>query len=408
MKKKIIIYTGSYPYGKTTESFIGPELNVMSRYPNYDITVVPVVKDNCIREIPKSITLDNSIVNCSLWYKLKAVLGIFKHRIIAEVWKERKDICSFTYFLMALKYLYAINLVFFDVEEKGVSQERITFYAFWLSYAPVSFGIYKNMHPDNHHIFVSRGHRIEVYSTDLGVFYPMRDFLYQNIDRVYVCSEEGAMYLRNRYPYAADKITRAYLGVIENKREIERSDSEVIKIVSCSSVYQFKRVDLILSSLSAFCNKHPECNIEWTHFGGGTLYEELKDRVSLCQIPNLSIILKGSMDNKEILSYYRKEYYDLFIHLSTSEGLPVSMMEAISSSIPILATNVGGVAELVTDQTGRLLDPAFSQNEFDEALLYMIKNSRALSSSAKEFYDMNFNAELNYPKFYSEITSLKV
>jgi len=45
----------------------------------------------------------------------------------------------------------------------------------------------------------------------------------------------------------------------------------------------------------------------------------------------------------------------LFINTSSSEGIPVSMMEAQSFGIPILAMDVGGVREIVGPQTGRLL-----------------------------------------------------
>ena len=404
--KKVILYSGSYPYGKTTESFIGPELNVMSNSNEYEITIVPVVKDDYQRELPSSVKLDNSICECGILYKIKSCFGILNRLFIKELWKERKEITSFSYFLMAIKYLYATNLVLRDVEKRASAYENLTFYGFWLSYVPVAFAVYKINNPQTPHTFISRGHRCEVYTTELGLFYPLRRLLYNNIDKVYVCSDTGKDYLRNKYPFAANRITRAYLGVEENKREVTSNDSDCIKVVSCSSVYQFKRVDLILSSLSSFCRKHLEYSIEWTHFGGGTLFEELKTQVDECHVPNLTIKLMGSLDNNRILKYYREEYFDFFIHLSTSEGLPVSMMEAIASSIPVLATDVGGVSELVTEQTGKLLTVDFNQEEFDEALLYMINNRADLSLEAKKFFDANFNAKNNYPKFYKEITSL--
>lgn len=47
--------------------------------------------------------------------------------------------------------------------------------------------------------------------------------------------------------------------------------------------------------------------------------------------------------------------FDLFVNMSLSEGIPVSIMEAISFGIPIIATNVGGNAEIVNDETGVLI-----------------------------------------------------
>lgn len=52
---------------------------------------------------------------------------------------------------------------------------------------------------------------------------------------------------------------------------------------------------------------------------------------------------------------YSEHPVDVFINLSTNEGVPVSIMEAISFDIPIVATDVGGTSEIVTDETGILV-----------------------------------------------------
>ncbi|MEW5958584.1 MAG: glycosyltransferase [Chloroflexota bacterium] len=57
------------------------------------------------------------------------------------------------------------------------------------------------------------------------------------------------------------------------------------------------------------------------------------------------------------------QLFDLFLLPSTWEGCPVSILEAMAMSKPVVATAVGGVPELVVDgQTGRLISPHCPQS----------------------------------------------
>lgn len=60
----------------------------------------------------------------------------------------------------------------------------------------------------------------------------------------------------------------------------------------------------------------------------------------------------------------------MFINVSSSEGLPVSIMEACSFGIPIIATNVGGTAEIVqAGVNGILLKEQFETEVLKQAIL---------------------------------------
>ena len=69
----------------------------------------------------------------------------------------------------------------------------------------------------------------------------------------------------------------------------------------------------------------------------------------------------GAMPHSKVLEYYQTHYTDLFIQASRSEGIPVSIMEALSYGTPVLATNVGGVAELLPQGSMSLLPHCYSQ-----------------------------------------------
>ena len=78
----------------------------------------------------------------------------------------------------------------------------------------------------------------------------------------------------------------------------------------------------------------------------------------------------GFQDNEKIMDFYRNNPIDIFINVSTNEGVPVSIMEAISFGIPIIATNVGGTNEIVINNiTGWLVDKDKVEKELPDALM---------------------------------------
>ena len=93
---------------------------------------------------------------------------------------------------------------------------------------------------------------------------------------------------------------------------------------------------------------------------------------------------------------------DVFINVSTNEGVPVSIKEAISYDIPVIATNVGGTSEVVTPETGLLLSSNPRPEEIKEAILKI----DTLDLSPREFWAENYNADINYRLFAQMLTKL--
>jgi glycosyltransferase involved in cell wall biosynthesis len=109
------------------------------------------------------------------------------------------------------------------------------------------------------------------------------------------------------------------------------------------------------------------------------------------------------LSNKEVLNYYRNNPVDLFINVSESEGIPVSIMEAISFGIPVIATNVGGTSEIVTDKFGILLPKNISASELsktiDEFISRSVEDKKKMKLHAFSYWENNFNADTNYQEF---------
>jgi len=86
---------------------------------------------------------------------------------------------------------------------------------------------------------------------------------------------------------------------------------------------------------------------------------------------------------------------DIFVLASRFEGLPISILEAMRAGLPVVATNVGGVRELVDDQTG-ILVPAGDPSSLAAAIRELIANPQLrtlLGKNGRIKFEKNFRAE---------------
>lgn len=391
----IYLYTSYYPYSNP-ESFLGPELEIANRM-GCRLTVIPVNRGSTRRDVPKGIVVDNSICKSGLFFKLKCIAPMF--HMMSLVLQE-KDWSGFN-LRECLKYIYASSLVYCDLKEKAQKKEKLIFYSYWMSYIPIAFALYKYRNRQTPHKFITRGHGTDIYSKDLGVYYPLRTLLLKEIDEFYLISEYGRDYLEHRYPEYKSKFHVSRLGVYDNLSEARKISNKIV-VVSCSNVIPLKRVDLIAKSLMAYASIKSDVKIEWIHFGDGEDLSKIKLEIRKSP-PNLKCKFKGLVRNTEILNYYKENQIDCYLMMSASEGIPVSIMEAISSGIPVLATDVGGVSEIVTVETGLLLNKYFEQDDFNKKFEYILENHNNLSKSSHAFFANNYSAESNYLKFYNKI-----
>ena len=112
-------------------------------------------------------------------------------------------------------------------------------------------------------------------------------------------------------------------------------------------------------------------NFEWFFYGSGPLLNDLQRRVKDLNLVN-HCFFPGNIDHQKLLDKYKNHEVDVVVSASISipdifEGIPVSLMEAMSFEIPVIATDSGGTKELVDNESGILVN----QNE-SEALMNAI------------------------------------
>ena len=82
-------------------------------------------------------------------------------------------------------------------------------------------------------------------------------------------------------------------------------------------------------------------------------------------------------------------------------------MEALSFGIPVIATDVGGTSELVSDKVGELISSTFSSESLGQNIEKLLNlNSEELlllRSNARSIFELKVNAKINYLLFYNKI-----
>lgn len=251
---------------------------------------------------------------------------------------------------------------------------------------------------------VARAHRYDLYEEEnKNKYIPMREYLLKNLDHVYLISNDGLNYLSHKYKKYRNKMSVSRLGTVNQLEPVYQRGRQFC-IVSCSNMVAVKRVDLIVHALSLIT----DVSIEWIHYGAGEQFEIIKDLATKKLKHNVRISLKGRVQNQEILKDYMTNSIDVFINLSESEGIPVSIMEALSFGFPCIATDVGGTKEIVIDGfNGILLKKDCSAHDVSNAIRTFITMSDVVYTqyrvNSRKYWKEHYDANTNYKKFVSEL-----
>ena len=271
------------------------------------------------------------------------------------------------------------------------------FYSYWFNEWNLALSIlrYKKKINKNY----TRAHGFDLYENNGKPNYqPFRKFCLKNTDTVFTVSEAGAQYLKERYNRFQQKIKSSHLGTEDMGIGPTVHVSDVIQIVSCGSLVEVKRPTLIIDILKACTFK-----VKWIHIGDGYLRKHL-ETLSHTLPENIQCCFMGRLSQKEVFEFYSKNYVDCFLNTSISEGLPVSIMEAISFGIPIIATNVGGTSEIVRNNiTGKLIDVNFDVFQVANMIQNVRPEFNDKRQQIRDFWSKKFNAKINYTIFSNEL-----
>ena len=160
------------------------------------------------------------------------------------------------------------------------------------------------------------------------------------------------------------------LNVFSNKPDIFKKVAADIWIAVTANLKPIKRIDLFLAALNNLITENPDLNICAIILGEGGEREPLE---KYCHQHNLtqSVFFLGRVEN--VFAYL--PYIDIGVLCSDKEGLPNAIIEYMACGLPVVATDVGGISEIIDNQNGFLTPPGDSFS-LCEALNVLVKDKQ--------------------------------
>ncbi len=293
------------------------------------------------------------------------------------------------------------------LKEFGINQsERVVFYSYRFGLGVFASIRLKKLF-DNA-LVLSRGHGQDIFEFRNKEHYlPYRNYLYKNVDNLYLVSEDGYSYVTQKYPFIKGKSRVSYLGTPQNNVNSNLSYRN-LHIITVSRIVPIKRLHRIAEALNAPLN----IDITWSHYGDGdeAYFKNIEEILSRSS-NKVSTRFYGFIDNQELRRILSTEAFTVFLNVSESEGLPVSIMEAEAVGLPIIATDVGGTSEAVVNgMNGFLLKKDFSNKELISALSFFStiteEEYKRFSLNSRKIWEDNFNLDKNYTEFVDSVLRL--
>jgi glycosyltransferase involved in cell wall biosynthesis len=211
-------------------------------------------------------------------------------------------------------------------------------------------------------------------------------------------SRYNRRYLQEHYPEAR----RAHLEVVRNGLDIDRfcpnphPQGTPPCIIAVGRLVETKGFHVLVEACARLRDRGLPC--QGLIIGDGPEAGRLQDLINDCGVTD-RIVLKGKLPPDELLPYFRRA--DVLampscIRNQDADGIPTVLIEAMAMEIPVVATRVSGIPELVVaGETGLLVDPddAAALAEALERLLRDQDLAQRLARAGRNLVVAQFNGE---------------
>jgi len=220
----------------------------------------------------------------------------------------------------------------------------------------------------------------------------------------YIAVSEFVKNLGLKYKLANENKFEVVYNGIESKVESQKSKvNDKINLIFVGRLSEPKRPEMVIDVISGF-EKSIKEKIRFSIIGDGTKRNYLEN---LAKEKKVDVVFTGNLEHSDVMKELTKN--DIFVFISAWEGFPYTILEAMSVGLPVIASNVGGVLEVVDNTVGRLVENETGQ--IANALLELINHPELrlkLGENGRKLVEDKFSLEkmlVKTEEVYKEVLS---
>lgn len=412
-KPDLFLFTDRFPSREGEYTFLLPELPHLAE--RFRVTLVPSFRSKTPLDpnlLPAGVTVDRSLTDAlDLPAWARGTQALRSPRFFGELARHLPRAGAARIKRIAGVAWKAERVAAWAASRiAGLNPARVLLYAYWLDHAATGLALMRASCGDGPHI-IARAHGMDLYDDrEPGGRHPFRERTLSGITRLFAISRHGRDYLARLFPRHRARIDHAPLGIAAAASLARPSRDGVLRLLSCSAAIELKRVGAIVEALAALQRISPGIRFRWRHVGDGPLLPGVRAHAAKSLDPASGICeFPGALPNDRVRALLADEPADLFVHLSRHEGRPVAIMEALAAGVPVVATAVGGVPELVLpDRSGWLVRADDPPERVAATLLHAAARAcdSALRDRTRRVFHAHCDAAVNHARFAARLAAL--
>jgi glycosyltransferase involved in cell wall biosynthesis len=397
---RVAALTQTFPFG-SGETFIDDEALAWGAHPRFRVLWFPSSKTEEQRFKPAESVSPEKRVLTKIFQGLRHfpwIAFLFELREIAKLGSSRFIPRLFILFRHGLQAGVRIGCL--------LRQERFdVYYSYWATPDAVAA---QQVAKNQESISIVRSHGSDLYEGRASDYLPFRRFLTsaagQPTKHVYLC--HSARHFAE-FRFGSSPFLVAPLGIRSSpgmgEREGKNSQFEApYTFVSASNFSPVKKLETVAEVLNILFGQGLVST--WHHFGGTT--SEIDSLLSSFDSKfRERVRFHGFMKNDDFREKLELLNNAVFINLSSSEGMPVTLMEAMAAGMPIVATDVGCISELVLPQVGLLVSTESSSKDLSGQISEWLIDSDLAQAAhfSRQHVNAHFQASSNYRRLLIEV-----